>query len=338
MSFTYGQLQACCSISIAITAGPQVACTGSTANYTIDPDNADLVNVTVTNGTLVTVAGIPAGGTSFDFGVVGARLSAPFTATVTWGTGTAARTLTATAIRPNCDDTETWNITQPNSVSILSGPDGVICSSTTSANFSASGGGFGVNRLWSGTSSGSPISFSSTTSSFTTVSGFTPNNLYSINHSIRCGSTTVATASRTVITGIPTPCTPPAAPGEGEDPINTIKADYQEAELHEIHYVQNENGMIKIDSPEDMAIGEQMLSEVKVFPNPITQNANLTINLPFIEDRYQVEFMDMQGRVLKTFVTNDHRFEMSTSNYPTGIYNIRITANGFSSSKRVVIN
>lgn len=85
----------------------------------------------------------------------------------------------------------------------LSGPGPMVSRSFTSGYFSFSGLPAYDTALWTSASSGTNLTIANPTSRVgTTISGFTPNNMHSINIQLFCGGNSMGTYSRTVITGL----------------------------------------------------------------------------------------------------------------------------------------
>ncbi len=86
-------------------------------------------------------------------------------------------------------------------------------------------------------------------------------------------------------------------------------------------------------------VDELGMTEFVVFPNPATDVINVNFNAKDAD--YSIEILDLQGRVLNTSsLTNANGFQtvtFATENLAKGNYIVRINANGFASTKSVVI-
>lgn len=86
----------------------------------------------------------------------------------------------------------------------INGPGTMVCRSFSQGYFSLGSTSHITRVAWSSTSSGGgSLSISSPSSRYgTNISGFRPNNMYSINARLYCGNTLVRTVSKTVVTGL----------------------------------------------------------------------------------------------------------------------------------------
>jgi hypothetical protein len=79
---------------------------------------------------------------------------------------------------------------------------------------------------------------------------------------------------------------------------------------------------------------------MKVYPNPASSYVIITYELkapaPVV-----IEFTNMYGRVIKTFgqqsAPGQQRVNVALTNFPSGIYMVRIIANGAVESRKLVI-
>ncbi len=78
--------------------------------------------------------------------------------------------------------------------------------------------------------------------------------------------------------------------------------------------------------------------DLKLFPNPLTNQKELRIELPASELPYTLHLMDMQGRVLKTVQTTDQTLRWAMNDWSPGIYWVQATSNDVSLVKKLVIS
>jgi len=81
-------------------------------------------------------------------------------------------------------------------------------------------------------------------------------------------------------------------------------------------------------------------TSIKVYPNPASSYVIITYELktpaPVV-----IEFTNINGRVVKTFgqqsAAGQQRVNVALTNFPSGIYSVRIIANGAIDTKKLVI-
>jgi hypothetical protein len=77
------------------------------------------------------------------------------------------------------------------------------------------------------------------------------------------------------------------------------------------------------------------------FPNPFNPETTIKFSLPQ-RSRVKLEIFDALGRVVSTLVNGEldagsYKYNWNASNFASGVYVYRITANDFSSSKKLML-
>ncbi len=86
---------------------------------------------------------------------------------------------------------------------------------------------------------------------------------------------------------------------------------------------------------------EGTLNNLKIFPNPTSSNANITFN-GLENTEVSIQLFDMTGRavnamkVIQTFV-GEQTTSINLTDVPKGMYNVRLTANGKSVNRKLVV-
>ena len=91
----------------------------------------------------------------------------------------------------------------------------------------------------------------------------------------------------------------------------------------------NETGIIVLEKEDDSF-------KLQVFPNPT--NGLFNINIPGIETRFQVDIFNMVGSSILNREYSEKTVSVNISNYPAGIYLVRVTINGVSIQGKIIKN
>lgn len=79
--------------------------------------------------------------------------------------------------------------------------------------------------------------------------------------------------------------------------------------------------------------------QFSVFPNPINDHLNISINRDFVGEQYQLQLYSISGKLLLTQTLSSSTLQLP-ANYANGVYVVRITniATGDFSTKKIIIN
>ena len=81
--------------------------------------------------------------------------------------------------------------------------------------------------------------------------------------------------------------------------------------------------------------------QVTIFPNPTSRDATLSYTLPDETAFMDIVIIDEQGReMMQTKVTHPSRigtYNLNLNGYASGIYFVKIVANGFSETKKLIV-
>jgi hypothetical protein len=77
------------------------------------------------------------------------------------------------------------------------------------------------------------------------------------------------------------------------------------------------------------------------YPNPFNPETTIKFTLPQ-RSRVKLEIFDSLGRIISTLVNSDldagsYHYNWNGTNYASGVYFYRLTANDFSSSKKLIL-
>jgi hypothetical protein len=74
---------------------------------------------------------------------------------------------------------------------------------------------------------------------------------------------------------------------------------------------------------------------IKVYPNPVIDNVNITLDRAY--QNINIEVYSMLGQLINTITkTNSQDFNISISDLPSGNYILRINAEGSTLSKTII--
>lgn len=90
------------------------------------------------------------------------------------------------------------------------------------------------------------------------------------------------------------------------------------------------NNNMRIVNPQNPIMNEISNSSLNIYPNPITDNANLLYNLPVNTLNASLEVFDITGRKLinQSIVISDTKTEIITSHLNNGVYFCVLIADG----------
>lgn len=79
------------------------------------------------------------------------------------------------------------------------------------------------------------------------------------------------------------------------------------------------------------ALNKPKIQVGNIYPNPVTDNLNLELNVP-VSETATVEVIDMQGRIvhreLAVLSNGNNRISIKTGNFVKGVYQLRIKTDG----------
>lgn len=98
------------------------------------------------------------------------------------------------------------------------------------------------------------------------------------------------------------------------------------------------NLMIKIEGPEDttsssgVGVNELYRTGVNIYPNP----ANESFTVDGLVGKSQIQILDVQGKLLKSYSTTDSKLVVERENLPSGVYFVKISDANTTSLHRVM--
>ena len=222
---------------------------------------------------------------------------------------------------------------------IISGASGFICRSTTSLNYSVYNKPPGETVTWTTSSTGTPLSPSTATGNWVTFSGFTPNNMYSINAQYQCSGGPVRLASVTVITGAQ--CAYILDDQNNEIVSFNYETRKVDTRLPDVGLLED----FKISDQNFPSSGEKIgvLSSqpvsLQIFPNPLPRNTMMNVQLPVNPDNetYLIRIMDTQGRLVKTINTTQEYLQLNTESLGAGIYFLNFASKKYNQTRKFVV-
>jgi Secretion system C-terminal sorting domain len=80
---------------------------------------------------------------------------------------------------------------------------------------------------------------------------------------------------------------------------------------------------------------------MSIFPNPTSRDATISYTLPEESSLMEIVIIDEQGReMMQTKITHPNRignYSLNLNGYSAGIYFVKIVANGFSETKKLIV-
>lgn len=116
-------------------------------------------------------------------------------------------------------------------------------------------------------------------------------------------------------------------------------------EIAETYITSNAFSIQLLLSPVIVSIEENIITDFEIFqniPNPAVEKTTIFYSLSKESD-ITLEITDIQGKLIlektnKNETNGNHSFEINTSNFISGIYSYKITCNGSSITKKMMIN
>lgn len=231
-------------------------------------------------------------------------------------------------------ETNTMNVfVHYSNYAYIVGPGNFVCQSYTGSLFYVDGVRSPADYQWSATSSGAPVSFSSTTFAQTTISGFTPNNYYTINCAISCEGQLKKNVSYTVVTGN-------SCRQDGSPEIERIERISRSADV--TPFPGSGNASVPIDgqtsgrgpSSDFGAPNDQ----IRLFPNPVSQSQLLDIIIPENSGFAQLSIFDAGGQAVRQItITDQSNYQLNTGELPAGFYLAQFTGDAVRETRRFVV-
>jgi hypothetical protein len=211
----------------------------------------------------------------------------------------------------------------------VDGPNGQVCQSTSSLYFISAGTSGATSYQWTYSSTGGPLSFSCPTCHYSTVSGFQPGNLYSINFNIYCGGALVRTISHTIITSL----------GCLRGQTDIVNIPHQHGK---IAVAGSLSKPFLRSSGEDLSHWQDMSDIVArravIFPNPLPLGTSLQLNPPNETDVFHFRIFDNAGKLLDYLRLSGQRsLVFPSTKYAAGSYLVQLSGEGWSQRERLII-
>lgn len=94
------------------------------------------------------------------------------------------------------------------------------------------------------------------------------------------------------------------------------------------------NKTYQLDIAEFIGVEENKSKSFKTYPNPTSSQINLLFDN--VEDK-TIQLIDVLGNVVLTEQNNSNNIQLNLSNYPKGVYFIKVTASNNSSTQKIIV-
>lgn len=214
----------------------------------------------------------------------------------------------------------------------ISGPGNFVCQSFSGGTFYANSITYPADLSWSATSTGASLSIYSPTGYQTYISGFTPNNMYTINCDISCEGTFQKNISYMVVTGN-------SCRQEGE--VEIIRME----EIARSPGTKPNRGAQDLPDWEgDPATGHIPLptevgaGQLQLYPNPVGRSRHLDINIPAQLKFDRLLIYDANGRLLRNLNIKDRTtYRLATGDWPAGLYMAQFSGEAVRETRRFMV-
>jgi len=100
----------------------------------------------------------------------------------------------------------------------------------------------------------------------------------------------------------------------------------------------NPSGLMRLVGDTPLSLGEQSATlNAVMYPNPASQHVTIALDDVVFEDRVQIQVLDMQGRRVKQFESNDSSITLPVNDLPKGTYLVQIKIPQQQTVKKLVV-
>ena len=85
-----------------------------------------------------------------------------------------------------------------------------------------------------------------------------------------------------------------------------------------------------------VAVPERDEQNIQIYPNPATDLVTISFDETMSDDPFTFVIMDVTGRKMLAKESSSHKITVDVSQWPSGVYALRMTRNGLSSSCKIV--
>jgi hypothetical protein len=85
-----------------------------------------------------------------------------------------------------------------------------------------------------------------------------------------------------------------------------------------------------------VAVPERDKQNIQIYPNPATDLVTISFDETMSDESFTFVIMDVTGRKMLEKASSSHKITIDVSQWPSGVYALRIERNGFSSSRKIV--
>jgi hypothetical protein len=245
---------------------------------------------------------------------------------VTWGSGSNRKV----EVKRDPDGTKVSKsiVAYSDSGAYIDGQTGYVCQSFTGGLFSATNVSGVTSYVWSSTSTGSSLSIPSGSSCCPYITGFTPNNMYTLNCSLYCNGVLKKVLSSTIFT---------VNSCRLVDPKIDVQVKEIDRLLSKPQKLLNDQNTGDNLSNFDLE-PDREIDQFSVFPIP-SSIGYITYRISDDQLINQVELYDLKGRLLYFHKRDqyDSTNIINTSELPPGTYVLRFRGPETDLSKKVVI-
>jgi hypothetical protein len=99
--------------------------------------------------------------------------------------------------------------------------------------------------------------------------------------------------------------------------------------------------MVIIESPVSSGIPDLPEKDIKVWPNPVSEKLHVKIESGQMQDNITLEILNLRGMIMYTGVIKPYSFaihEIDVRNFPKGLYLLRLSVNGESATRTILVN
>lgn len=99
--------------------------------------------------------------------------------------------------------------------------------------------------------------------------------------------------------------------------------------------------MVIIESPVSSGIPDLPEKDIRVWPNPVSEKLHVKIESGQMQDNITLEILNLRGMIMYTGVIKPYSFsgdEIDVRNFPKGMYLLRLSVNGESATRTILVN
>lgn len=99
--------------------------------------------------------------------------------------------------------------------------------------------------------------------------------------------------------------------------------------------------IVIIESPVSSGIPDLPEKDIRVWPNPVSEKLHVKIETGQMQDNITLEILNLRGMIMYTGVIKPYSFsgdEIDVRNFPKGMYLLRLSVNGESATRTILVN